>query len=311
MLGVDGNLVGLHEVLRDPAFVGMEPSNIHRLPNVKPLESLRVRISELIESEEELLLIYYAGHGLIADDGDLLLTTTVSKWRFAEETSIPWRSLKLKVIASRATTKIVILDCCFSGRANGMGVDESAVLAQLETAGTVVISSSPKNGISDAGDDLRTTFTDGLLKTIRGGVPQGGATLNVQQVFDGAKHQMRLVEAPTPEIMRLGDAAAMPFCNNAAEAGGRITELQAPPQLLRRTVACGHRRSTDCGDPLRTSEWISDAAGGTRTILSASLRTSRRSFGRPWSQSTLRRLRSKLSTPLCFSQRRGSIECSP
>src|ERR1700761_5364448 len=66
---------------------------------------------------KDLLLVYYTGHGLIAGRRhDLYLALPDSEWIEPEFNSLEYDKLRSAVLDSPATTKIIILDSCFSGR---------------------------------------------------------------------------------------------------------------------------------------------------------------------------------------------------
>ena len=78
-------------------------------------------VSDAARQAEDILVIYYVGHGLVSPAGDLFLAAgqTNSRPHRLAHTAFPYRTLRQYAIESRARLKIVILDCCFSGRAIG------------------------------------------------------------------------------------------------------------------------------------------------------------------------------------------------
>ena len=67
---------------------------------------------------EDLLLVYFVGHGLVSGRRhELYLGLPDSEWAEPEWNSLEYDKLRSSVLDSPAATKIIILDCCFSGRA--------------------------------------------------------------------------------------------------------------------------------------------------------------------------------------------------
>jgi Caspase domain len=64
-------------------------------------------------SEKGLLFLYFAGHGLLANDGDVLLSTGDTVLDDVRSTSISMRMLSRELHACRGKV-IVVLDCCES-----------------------------------------------------------------------------------------------------------------------------------------------------------------------------------------------------
>jgi serine/threonine protein kinase len=86
----------------------------------KPHGGLLTKISKLIEEVEDVLLVYYVGHGLpISMDGrydlGLAVTDTDSAVTLRSSTSLRLRDLREQMESSRARVKILILDCCNAG----------------------------------------------------------------------------------------------------------------------------------------------------------------------------------------------------
>ncbi|MEV0785459.1 caspase family protein, partial [Streptomyces sp. NPDC050423] len=69
---------------------------------------------------EDLLLVYYAGHGLLDNNGLLHLAVTGTDPdpdKGTGFTALPFQLLKRELAQSRAKARVLVLDCCFSGRA--------------------------------------------------------------------------------------------------------------------------------------------------------------------------------------------------
>ena len=64
---------------------------------------------------EDLVLIYYSGHGKLDDDGNLYLATKDSDVETLPPTSVSMLDVKKYAQDSLASKIVVILDCCFSG----------------------------------------------------------------------------------------------------------------------------------------------------------------------------------------------------
>ncbi|MEU8901804.1 caspase family protein [Nocardia sp. NPDC048505] len=240
--GVVANVVDLERLLSDERYVGIGIEKIHRILDEEPPHIILERIADIAADATETLIVYYAGHGLLADNGELLLTGPQSTYHHAARNSTRWEALKSCVLKSHAKLKIVILDCCFSGQAIGMGADATTVLAQLEISGSVVLTASPKNSIALAPSNARrTTFTDCLLSTIESGIAEAGPTLDVDQIFAECTRRMRAIQAPEPQILATGMAGKLPLCHNVSEAGMRQREVPAP------TAAAAQRRGLNVG----------------------------------------------------------------
>ena len=74
----------------------------------------------LFENARDVALFYYVGHGQIDADEQLCLGLGGSRTEPHRRsvTSLPFQAVRRALLESPATTKIIILDCCFSGLAN-------------------------------------------------------------------------------------------------------------------------------------------------------------------------------------------------
>ncbi|MFE9255732.1 hypothetical protein [Streptomyces sp. NPDC006879] len=127
-------------------------------------------------TELDLLLFYYAGHGLLNEDKQLCLALPGSEDRVGRttRTSLPVSAVFESMKGVRAHYRVAILDCCFSGRA----VDAaSASHIHLLTA-----TGPTRKAHAEAGR-RHTAFTEGLLHLLDHGIPDGGRHLDLATVY--------------------------------------------------------------------------------------------------------------------------------
>ncbi|MER6523127.1 caspase family protein [Streptomyces sp. NPDC001553] len=130
------------------------------------------------------LLVYYAGHGLI-DPGTGLLHLAVpeSDRDSVFDSAVPYDWIKRSIATSRATRRIVILDCCYSARA--FGVQSESVVALAEIDGTYLMAAAAETAVAlSPPDEPHTAFTGELLELLRDGVASSNELLDLDAVFD-------------------------------------------------------------------------------------------------------------------------------
>ncbi|MGV9832902.1 caspase, EACC1-associated type [Nocardia niigatensis] len=115
----------------------------------------------------DVLLVYFTGHGVVDRRGRLYLALSGTSRDEPEWSSVPFTTLRDELASSPARARILILDCCFSGRAfEAMGTSSSLVDGQIDIQGTYTITSSARNEPSVAPEGHRhTAFTAALLST--------------------------------------------------------------------------------------------------------------------------------------------------
>lgn len=165
---------------------------------------------ELFESVErasadatDTLLVYFAGHGLVSPRrGDLLLATPDTA-PSRDYTAAPYDTIRDLISSSRARRSVVILDCCFSGRAlESMGSLDS--LAEIPAA--YVITSTSRNRAAFApANSQYTAFTGALIETLQQGIHDGGELLTIRDIF-GRLRQTAIEQGfPAPELRAHND----------------------------------------------------------------------------------------------------------
>ena len=195
----------LAEVLRDPRLGGFPREQVVVLqdPQRTPMERA---VAELFANRaaDDLLLLYFSGHGFRDDQRQLLFScseSTKSKQGKPEPYStVKARDVQAYMRASKSQRQLLILDCCFSGAfAEGMGVkDDGAIdLEGFGGKGKAVLTSSASietSSAPEAGDDL-SMYTRFFVEGIR----TGAADLQ-QRGFVDAKDLHHYVESRLQEL---------------------------------------------------------------------------------------------------------------
>ena len=107
----------------------------------------------------------------------LYLATSGTTYAGREFNGLPFEMIRKALSASRARKKLLIIDCCFSGRALiGLGIMGGGVRPYVQDAidrveGTFVITSAGENQPSIAPPDEEfTAFTGALIHCLEAGI---------------------------------------------------------------------------------------------------------------------------------------------
>ncbi|MBD2016519.1 GUN4 domain-containing protein [Microcoleus sp. FACHB-53] len=139
-------------------------------------------------NRDDLLLLYFSGHGVKDESGTLYLATRATRKNerggLIRSTAIAARFVQEIMSYSRARRQVVILDCCFSGAfAEGLLAKDDAsvdIRTQLGGEGRVILTSSTSTQYSFAqeGSDL-SIYTRFLVE----GIETGAADLDEDDVI--------------------------------------------------------------------------------------------------------------------------------
>src|SRR5215471_13126229 len=107
----------LERVLADPEVGGFEVKTLLNRPALEI--SVAIEKFFLNRKREDLLLLYYSGHGLRDDDGQLYLTAVntqlIDRVRPLRATAVGASFVKDAMRRSSSRRQVLVLDCCYSG----------------------------------------------------------------------------------------------------------------------------------------------------------------------------------------------------
>ncbi|MFI5668786.1 caspase domain-containing protein [Streptomyces sp. NPDC051704] len=230
------NVRALAKVLTEEATGGLTPWDVLTVDDPRQSEDIMRPVWAAAEEAEDALLVYYSGHGLVAADGAFHLALTTSH-SGKDWTSLPYFYVADLIRKSRARVKIVILDCCFSGRGHaGLMSSESRLIAEeLSDAGVYSLSSAPADRRSMAPEEQPySAFTGFLLAVMGDGVPGAGPVLGLTDLYPEVRRRMRGAGLALPEECSKTGAGAYPFVRNRAP---RPTKPAPDPAQDARTPA--------------------------------------------------------------------------
>lgn len=197
------NLTELLDALTSADSGILDPEHCVLIDTPRWPADLMGRLQLGAQQAEDLLLVYYAGHGIRHEtDDELYLSVRETDPDGLDWTAVPFRWVRQTIENSPARTRLLILDCCFSGLAIGSMSDGPI---DVRISGTCVITSSPRNKISHSPPNERlTAFTGELISLLIQGSHVAGEALTVQVLFRGLVAAMANRKLPEPK-MRAGD----------------------------------------------------------------------------------------------------------
>ena len=177
------------------------------------------------EEATDTLLVYFAGHGMRdADSADLYLALGDSREHLGY-TAVAYQHLRTALRSARARRKVVVLDCCFSGRAARALSGSDVLAAEAAVDGAYVLTASPRDRIALAPDGERyTAFTGELLTVLRErrrGRPRADRPRHPLPRPAGTR--LRAKNRPLPQHSQENGVGRLPLARNRSRAARRTT----------------------------------------------------------------------------------------
>ncbi|MFF2042517.1 caspase domain-containing protein [Kitasatospora sp. NPDC058170] len=256
---VRNNVADLARVLTSPRGTALASRHCVAEPDRPDLAGIGALLVAAAAQAEDLLLVYYAGHGLVGPDGELYLSLpgTSSDPSLIAWTGLPFGLLRRTLATARAANRVLILDCCFSGMAiDTMATATSVVAGQLEAAGTCTLASSPANRPSIAPSEARyTAYTGELLNLLEHGSTLSAEYLTLLAIHEHLARVLPSQGHPRPEQRNTRTAGRLALVRNRVYAGSpdpeALVEEGKRLELIGETADAEHRylRAAEAGSP--------------------------------------------------------------
>jgi Ca2+-binding EF-hand superfamily protein len=193
----------MQRVLLNPSLGGFDQVE----PLLNPTDSeMRKAIQKLFReaAKDDLVLLFFSGHGITNDDGHLYLTTQNTAKDYLESTAVDANFIHGQSNNCYAKRQVLIFDACYSGayaqgwRTKSVGVD---IKKQLGAEGRVVLTSSSATQTSFEQDGLPLSlYTQYLVEGIETGAADKDrdGNIHVQELYAYAKAKVQGVK---PKMM--------------------------------------------------------------------------------------------------------------
>ena len=139
------------------------------------------------------------------------------------------------MIDSPARIKILILDCCYSGRAieDGLSAGEVTDLTRTRGAYTLTASNTREEIARWApDDDAPTSFSDELIKLIYRGIPAGPELLTLIDLEPRLREELQSRSLPEPRSTETDMGARFAFTRNVAYRAADVEQSTLPPPVI-------------------------------------------------------------------------------
>jgi WD40 repeat protein len=172
----------------------------------------------------DVLLVYFAGHGLLGSDGTLYLATAATdSWREGLAfKALPYAAIQDALRGSRRNTAVVILDCCFSGRATSpsasLSFDTAIEYAHVRGGFLLAATAHDEFALAPPGD-IYTALTGELIRVLQDGDPGGPRDLTLGHIARSVGKGLDDRGLPRPIPQATHRAAELVIAGNKAYRG--------------------------------------------------------------------------------------------
>ena len=206
---------------------GWPEDRILVISNERSPGDLPDRLITAFEDVADVALFYYAGHGQIDMEDQLCLSLVASRTEANRRaaTSLSFQAVRRALLDSDATTKIVILDCCFAGLANRPANTLAALADDVldRTAGAGAYTMAASGAFTTAWFETdpgigqpQTLFTRYLADVVENGIPGEASGLRLHPLFARVRDNLVRDQCPVPCERNVDAARDFVFAYNAA-----------------------------------------------------------------------------------------------
>ncbi|TDT97633.1 caspase domain-containing protein [Streptomyces sp. 846.5] len=233
---VRNNLVALADALCDPRVWGLPPDNCVTVAEEAAGSSAMVLdvVEQVAARTTGTLLVYYAGHGLLEAFDEFCLALPHSRG-MRPSTALRYQDLRgvLELPSVRCRNKIVVLDCCWAGRASLGSMSAGAGLADgaaVEGVCVLAAAAATRQAMAPPGETY-TAFTGVLVDVLTNGLPGGPELLDMETLYRHIRSVQASRARPLPELRGRGSVNRICLARNLAPASPHPSPAEAPAQL--------------------------------------------------------------------------------
>ncbi|MGE6737109.1 caspase, EACC1-associated type, partial [Streptomyces sp. NPDC059900] len=193
---------------------GFRPEGVNVIADPRHASDVGPRLREVSEQASDVLLVYYAGHGLIdAERGQLHLALSETRVGDPATTGLPFAHIQSILRRSPARFIVLIVDCSYAGAAlGGLGGESGGLggLGDSVSGGVFVLTATAATGhaIARTGEPY-SAFTGELIRLLKQGIAGPYEYLTPGAVAAELRRTMTSLTLPLPQSMEANAAGSL------------------------------------------------------------------------------------------------------
>ncbi|REK90671.1 hypothetical protein DY245_08885 [Streptomyces inhibens] len=213
---------------------GLRPEHLRSLTDPDDPRALGTALRDAATEASDVRLLYYVGHGLVSPGNELYLATraTDDPVTGLMLNALPYQAVRDILGECRARSVVVVLDCCFAGRARGaFGTAAAHAFELASLGGTYVLTSASadEQALAPVGAQY-TAFTGELLSFLREGAPAGLPDLTVEDAYRHLRRALPGQGLPEPHRHLSDRAGELVLANNPAAGPAQAPDRAPQPE---------------------------------------------------------------------------------
>jgi len=230
------NLERLLALFTAPDLWGLPADHCQVLLDVEHPAQVLGAVHEAAKAATDTLVVYYAGHGLRDPGTDELFLSLPGSTKDRLFASVRYDDLRKEILRTAADvpSKVVMLDCCYSGTALKGSMGDSAEIAdQARIEGTYLMTASASTVVALAPEGERfTAFTGEIVDVFERGIPDGPDLLNMEKLFWHVRTELESKGRPVPQQRAGNSGGLIALVRNRRGAGDGSGLPNAGPRPL-------------------------------------------------------------------------------
>jgi WD40 repeat protein len=179
---------------------GLDGSRLRVLADPPDARTMAEAVAAEARAADSVLLVYYLGHGLLGPRDELHLaassTGTLTPGLAAHQ-ALPFSAIGEALTECRASSVVIALDCCFSGRAGLAPAAGEPAFTLPAAHGMYLLASAERLALAPE-DQEYTLFTGAFIDFLVNGDPRGPRLLTLDDAYDHLFRVLRARGGPLP-----------------------------------------------------------------------------------------------------------------